>query len=365
MGFADKLISRLNDADVVKFSEKDIFKDVKTWIHSGSPEMESNMTILGFPVGVTEIAGKSRSGKTTIALMAMKNFQKSHPDGVCLILSSENRDNKEYAKQIGIDVEKVIIVKSKFVEDLFFKLQIQLNAINKLWAEEGMEGKPKVFIFWDSLGSTLSRSEKEAFNENVKNLEKSLAKGTKMDIEHSQPGAFAKQAKMCMKNLLSQIYDMDIVFLILNHTMAKIGGGRGGRTSGGGEWIEYMPTLRLETTLIENEKIDDVEVAQYTKVKVVKNDFGPRKETIIEILLGYGIVLSEEDIKYALDQKILVPKGKTGVSFMNDKLTWNSKRSFYQNYYDSHPLLPVLLTKIKNARHKDILAKRALEEEEE
>ena len=364
MGIVDKLISKLNDEDVVKFSNKDIFKDMKTWIHSGSPEMEANMSILGFPVGITEIAGKSRSGKTTMALMGMKNFQKSHPDGVCLILSSENRDNKEYAKQIGIDVEKVIIVKSKFVEDLFFKLQIQLNAINKIWAEEEMEGKPKVFIMWDSLGSTLSRSEKEAFNENVKNLEKSMAKGTKMEMEHSQPGAFAKQAKMCMKNLLSQIYEMDIVFLVLNHTMAKIGG-RGGRTSGGGEWIEYMPTLRLETTLIENEKIDDVEVAQYTKLKVVKNDFGPRKETIIEILLGYGIVLSEDDIKYALEQKILVPKGKTGVSFMNEKLSWNSKRTFYQNYIDGHHLLPVLHTKIKNARHKDVLDKRELTEEEE
>jgi RecA/RadA recombinase len=358
----DKLIAKFNDGDVVKFSDKDIFKDMKTWIHSGSPELEANISILGFPVGITEIAGKSRSGKTTLALMGMKNFQKEHPDGVCIILSSENRDNKEYAQQIGIDTKKVIIVKSKFVEDLFLKLQIQLNMISKLWDEdEELEGKPKVFIFWDSLGATLSRSEQEVFQENVKKLQKSIEKGTKMEMDHSQPGAFAKQGKASMKNILSQIYEMDIVFIILNHTMAKIGG-RGGRTSGGGEWIEYLPTLRLETILIENEKIDDVEVAQYTKIKIIKNDFGPRKETIVEILLGYGLVLSENDIKYALDKGILNLKGKTGISFLGDKLVWNSKRTFYQNYKDKNKFLPILHKRITNARHKDILIEKGIAE---
>lgn len=361
MSITDKLIAKFNDGDVVKFSDKDIFKDMKTWIHTGSPELEANTGILGFPVGITEIAGKSRSGKTTLALMGMKNFQKEHPEGVCIILSSENRDNKEYAEQIGIDTSKVLIVKSKFVEDLFLKLQIQLNMINKLWAEEELDGKPQVFIFWDSLGATLSRSEQEVFQENVKNLQKSIEKGTKMEMDHSQPGAFAKQAKGSMKNILGQIYDMDIVFVILNHTMAKIGGmSRGGRTSGGGEWIEYLPTLRFETTLIENERIDDVETAQYTKIKVIKNDFGSRKETIVEILLGYGLVLSEGDIDYAVRKGILQQKGKTGYSFMNDKLTWNSKRTFYQNYKNKNKFLPILHKKITNLRHKDVLLEKGV-----
>ena len=69
-------IGAINDDEVIKFSEKDMFKDMKTWIHCGSPELESNLGTFGFPVGISEIAGKSRSGKTTLALMGMLNFQK-------------------------------------------------------------------------------------------------------------------------------------------------------------------------------------------------------------------------------------------------------------------------------------------------
>lgn len=367
MSIIDKLAKKFNETDVVKFSDKNIFRDMKVWIQTGSPELEFNLGTLGFPVGITEIAGKSRSGKTTMALMGMKYFQKEFPDGVCIILSSENRDNKMYAEQIGIDTKKVLIVKSKFVEDLFFKLQSILDDVSDLWREEKLAGRPKIFIFWDSIGGTLARAEAETFRENVrltiKASEKEL-KGervTKEDekMKHAQMAAFSKQAKMCVKNLLGQIYEKDIVFVALNHTGANFTGH--GRKSYGGEWVEYLPCLRLETTLIEHEKLDDVEVGQYTKVKVVKNDFGSRQVTIIEILLGYGIVLSENDIEYAVKKGILKQESKTKFSFFNDKMTWKSKREFYNLYRNGDKFLPILYKKIKDARHKDVLASKGIE----
>lgn len=355
----DKLVKKFNGDGAIKFSDKDIFKEQSVWVHTGSPELDFNLGILGFPVGITEIAGKSRSGKTTLALMGMKNFQRDYEDGVCIILSSENRDNKEYAQQIGINTDNVLIIKSKFVEDLFYKLQLQIDYIAELWVSEKLEGRPKIFVMWDSVGATLSRSEQEAFKENVKNTEKTMEKGTKGETKHSQPGAFAKQAKMCAKNMLGQIYDKDIIFLAINHTMANIGGN--GRKSGGGEWLEYLPTIRLETTLIEHIKIDEIEVAQLTKVKVVKNDFGSRKATIVEILLGYGYVLTEEDIDFAIKKGILVQDGKTKISFMKGKLAWSSKRTFYKLYEEKHKLLPILYKKIKDARHSLVLESKEVE----
>jgi RecA/RadA recombinase len=65
MSIVDKLVKRFNSEDVVKFTDKDNFKDNKSWVPTGSPELDYNLGILGFPTGMIEIAGLSRSGKTT------------------------------------------------------------------------------------------------------------------------------------------------------------------------------------------------------------------------------------------------------------------------------------------------------------
>ena len=110
----DKIVDRFNSEDVIKFSDKDGFKDVKSWAHTGSPTLDYNLRTFGLPTGIIEIAGKSRSGKTTLGLMAMKYFLQENPeDGIAVILSSENRDNKDYALQLGLPVHRIIIIKVK------------------------------------------------------------------------------------------------------------------------------------------------------------------------------------------------------------------------------------------------------------
>jgi hypothetical protein len=142
------------------------------------------------------------------------------------------------------------------------------------------------------------------------------------------------------------------------------------RKSTGGEWVELLPTIRLSMKLLKHEKIDDVEVAQITEVKVVKNDFGSRQKTDIRILLGYGIILSQEDIDYACEAGIIQKEGAKKMSFLNGKLTWSSPRELFQHYYDHNKLLTVLHNKINKAMQSDLieLKKRlanGIEEEEE
>ena len=104
----------------------------------------------------------------------------------------------------------------------------------------------------------------------------------------------------------------------------------------------------------EHKKIDDVEVLQITEVKVVKNDFGSRKKTDIAILLGYGIILSDEDIEYALENGILVKEGAKKISFMKGKLSWSSPREYYKLYQEHNPLLNVLHSRIRASMKKDL-----------
>ena len=373
MSIIDDIVKKFNNEDVIKFSEKDGFKEIKSWAHTGSPTLDYNLRTYGFPTGIIEIAGKSRSGKTTLGLMAMKDFLKQNPkDGIAVILSSENRDNKDYALQLGIDVSRIIIVKIRYVEKMFMMVKKLLDDVDELFKEKKM-GKPKYFFLWDSIGATLSKSELDTMEENTEVMSKKMEKGDDInDMKHEKVGAFAKSAKMFAKFLLGECYNRIIHFVMLNHQYDTIGTmGIATRKSTGGEWVALLPTLRLSMNLKGNEKIDDVEVAQITEVKVIKNDFGSRQKTDIRILLGYGIILSEDDINYAIEKGILVKEGAKKISFMGDKLKWSTPRELFKLYYDHNPFLEVLNSKIKKSRQSDLaelrnnLNKNANKEDEE
>lgn len=356
--FIDKIVKNFNNEDVIKFSEKDGFNEVKSWSHTGSPELDYNLKTFGFPTGIIEIAGKSRSGKTTLGLVGMKNFLKENPEtGVAVILSSENRDNKDYALQLGIDVERIIIIKIRYVEKMFLIVKKLLTDVEKIFKEDKL-GEPKYYFMWDSIGATLSKSELDTMDENTETLTKKFNKGDDIsELKHEKMGAFAKSAKMFAKYLMGEMYTRTIHFIMLNHQYDQMGG-MGGRKSTGGEWVELLPCLRISVSLISHEKIDEVEVSQITRVKVVKNDFGSRKQTDIRILLGYGVILSEQDIDYAVEKGIIEKVSAKKMSFMGGKMTWTSLREFFNLYHSRNKFMPLLHSKVMKSRRNDLLLDR-------
>lgn len=357
----DRIVKKFNSEDVIKFSEKDGFKDIKSWAHTGSPTLDYNLRTFGLPTGIIEIAGKSRSGKTTLGLMSMKYFLHENPDdGIAVILSSENRDNKDYALQLGLPVNRIIIVKVKYVEAMFMQVKKLVMDADEIMKEDKM--KPKFFFLWDSLGATLSKSELDTMEENTKRLEKELQKGSEVEdieLKNEKMMAFAKEAKKFAKSIMSEMYTHVMHFVMLNHQYDQSNMGITIRKSTGGEWVSLLPTLRLSMNLKSHEKIDDVEVSQISEVKVVKNDFGSRKKTDVRILLGYGIILSNDDIEYALETGILKKEGAKKISFMNGKLTWSSPREFFKLYYEHNKFLKVLHNKIKRSMESDLVELRA------
>jgi RecA/RadA recombinase len=356
----DKLVKRFNSEDVIKFSGKDGFMEMKSWCHTGSPSLDYNLRTFGLPTGIIEIAGKSRSGKTTMGLMAMKWFLKENPeDGVAVILSSENRDNKDYALQLGIPVERILIIKIKYVEAMFMQVKKVIMDAEDIMSEYKL--KPKFFFLWDSLGATLSKNELETLEENTQRMEKALEKGEGVDFElkNEKMMSFAKEAKKFAKSLMAEMYSHIIHFVILNHQYDQSNMGITTRKSTGGEWVELLPCLRLSMKLKGHEKVDDVEVSQITEVKVVKNDFGSRQKTDIRILLGYGIILSQEDIDYAVENGIIKKEGAKKMTFLNGKLSWSSPRELFQHYYNHNKMMDLLEQKIRKSMNDDLVALKA------
>jgi RecA/RadA recombinase len=351
----DELVSKFNSDDAIKFSDKDNFKENKSWACTGSPELEYNLGVLGLPTGIIEISGVSKSGKTTLGLVSMGNFLKKEPNGIAVILSSENRDNKQYALKLGLDPDRVMILKIRYVEEMFMKVKKLIRDTKTIFKNNKL-GDPKFFFLWDSLGATLSKAELDTMEENTKTMESKMTKGEGMGVmKHEKMGAFAKNAKMFAKFITGEMYDSVIHFIILNHVYDRMDGIKG-KVSGGGNWIEFMPCIRLRTTVTGYEKLDEVEIAQYSEIKVVKNDFGSRKKTVILILLGRAIVLSENDIDFAVDNGIIKKEGAKKMTF--GRISWTTPRTFFKLYYDEPKQMDILHKKIHAARHKQVLNER-------
>lgn len=66
----------------------------------------------GIPEGkMVEFAGKESSGKTTSALDILSNYQKKYPDRYSVYFDAENTLDKQWGITLGVDWEKVIIVR--------------------------------------------------------------------------------------------------------------------------------------------------------------------------------------------------------------------------------------------------------------
>lgn len=363
MSFLEKLTKNLENFESEKLSDKTTFNpDATVWAHTGCPELEYNLGILGLPCGIIEIAGDSQSGKSTLGLTAMKHLLDSDPNAVGIMLLSEERLNKEYCERIGVDMKRVFVVRSRFVEDLFFKFQIHLDEIEEAWKTEKLPGKPKIISLWDSVGATNSRAELDTFRTNVKIHRLNMEKGTHTDLKNAKMADFAKSAKQGAKAVMAQLYEANIIFICINHLIADINSKVASKKSTGGGWLEYMPTIRLKTARKEwvSYAIDGEEeqVGQITIVSVVKNDWGSRRKTEIQILRGYGIVLSDADVQYALDKGVLKLEGKSTYNFMGGKVKWSSPRTFYSQYEKQPKLMQILHKKIAQLRHADVIAEK-------
>src|SRR5215475_951157 len=77
-------------------------------IPSGSIALDVALGIGGYPRGrVVEIYGPESSGKTTVALHAIANAQRA--GGIAAIIDAEHALDPEYAKQLGVDTDALLV----------------------------------------------------------------------------------------------------------------------------------------------------------------------------------------------------------------------------------------------------------------
>ena len=77
-------------------------------ISTGSLALDLATGVGGYPRGrVVEVYGPESSGKTTLALHAIAEAQKA--GGVCAFIDAEHALDVQYAKGIGVDIERLLV----------------------------------------------------------------------------------------------------------------------------------------------------------------------------------------------------------------------------------------------------------------
>lgn len=198
----------------------------------------------GWAVGrIHEIMGPESCGKTMISTLGMIEYQRTHPDKVVAIIDVEQAFDIEYAKQMGLDVNRFLISQPSYGE-------LAIDITEKLV----MSGKCG-FIVVDSVANLVPKKELDG------------------EMEDSNVGLHARLMAKAMRRLTAKVKDNNCVLIFINQYREKIGVLYGSpRTTTGGNALKFYASIRIEIS--KGESIVDkagLPIGHKIKAKMVKN----------------------------------------------------------------------------------------------
>ncbi len=236
---------------------------------------EETYGIMGLPFGsFVQISGSPDSGKTSLAITAMKAAQ---DQGIGIIyVETEQKTTDVDLLAWGVDPDKIIVIK-QVISELAWDDTFQ--AIDSFF--EAYPGERLLFIF-DSFGNTVSMRDNE------------------IDIvrESQKPGGHAKINNLGVGKIVTRSLKHKIAPLIVNRYYGNVG--NTGTTNAGGRVLEYMSKLIIQsgkfnksTDTVQRKGVQ-VKKSSTVRWKTTKNHFvkGLKDEKDKALLLPKEIVLN-------------------------------------------------------------------------
>lgn len=249
-------------------------------IPTGSLGLDVATGIGGYPRGrVVEIYGPESSGKTTLTLHAIAQAQKA--GGVCAFIDAEHAFDVAYARNVGVDTEKLLVSQPDAGE--------QALDITEMLVRSG--GVDLVVI--DSVAALTPRAELEG------------------DMGDSHMGLQARLMSQALRKLTSITHKTGTTLIFINQLRQKIGVVFGSpETTTGGNALKFYASMRLDVRRIGQVKNGEIAVGGRTRVKVAKNKMAsPFTEAEFDIRWGQGVDEITELLDHGVNMGVLTKSG--------------------------------------------------------
>ena len=268
-------------------NKKNVDVDV---ISTGSIGLDIALGIGGLPRGrIIEIYGPESSGKTTLAIHAIAECQKT--GGTAAFIDAEHCLDPSYAKKLGVDIGSLLISQPDSGEQALeiSETLVRSNAVD--------------ILVIDSVAALVPKAEIEG------------------DMGDSHMGLQARLMSQALRKVTGCISRSNCIVIFINQIRMKIGVVFGNpETTTGGNALKFYSSVRLDIRRIGAIKDKEEIIGNHTRVKVVKNKLAPPFRMVeFDIMYGKGISKLGELIDLGSEAGVIEKSG-TWYSYKGEKI---------------------------------------------
>lgn len=283
---------------------------------TGSLSLDIALGAGGYPKGrIVEIYGPESSGKTTFALHAIAEVQKT--GGRAAFIDAEHALDPVYAKKLGVNIDDLLLSQPDTGEQA-------LEICEALVRSEAIS-----IVVIDSVAALVPQAEIEG------------------EMGDSHVGLQARLMSQALRKLSGTINKTNTIVIFINQLREKVGVMFGNpETTPGGRALKFYSTIRLEVRRAEQIKQGESVVGNRTVIKVVKNKVAPPfRIANVDIMYGEGVSKEGELVDLASDIGV-IDKSGAWYSYNGEKIG-QGKENVKQLFKENTKLMTEIENKVR------------------